>query len=125
MKRISVVAWHQLHEAHRGGPELSSADCCMVCAREALALVASHSNEEARPPPRASPCPKNVPHLAHVCREHAVKQPLNSHMGCSTPLLRHYACRPHCLANSSGTRMQHNSQSSYCLAVFIRYSQQG
>ena len=46
MKRISVGAWHQLHEAHRGGPELSSADCCLLCAREALALVAAHSSEE-------------------------------------------------------------------------------
>jgi hypothetical protein len=48
MKRISGGAWHQLHEAHRGGPELSSADCCLMCAREALALVAAHSSEEVR-----------------------------------------------------------------------------
>ena len=48
MKRISVSAWHQLHEAHRGGPELSNDDCCVLCARETLALVAAHSSEEVR-----------------------------------------------------------------------------
>lgn len=46
MKRISLAAWQQLVETHRGGPELSSESVCMVCARESLAGIAASSEME-------------------------------------------------------------------------------
>lgn len=46
MKRISLEAWQQLVETHRGGPELSSDSICWVCAREQLASIAASSEME-------------------------------------------------------------------------------
>lgn len=46
MKRISIAAWRQLVEHHRGGPELSSDRMCMACARESLAAIAASSEQE-------------------------------------------------------------------------------